>query len=103
MNTFLSLFASSDAKGYKDIQKEIQEEKEIEAMLRNAARASQKEEKKKEIKQNKKNIVYDAPPPPYSNATFGGTKKVEYRQGVLNGKGPVSINGYGIPFDGRIS
>ena len=72
--------------------------KEIEKLESNQKHENRYVDSKKKKKINEPQYFRNVDKP-----TFGGTKKnVPYKQGVLNGKGPVSINGYGISINGRM-
>lgn len=89
-----------DQKVQRETEKAIKEAHQYYEKLKN--------ETKKENKISQKKTKYNEPISYNGNAsrpTYGGTKKnAPYKQGVLNGSGPVTINGIGIPMsNGRIS
>ena len=108
---FDNLFPDLD-KIFDELDKKIEKDKK---KLDKKIAIAKKEIEKLEINQKQENQYVDSKkknkssdPQHFKNVdrpTYGGTKKnVPYRHGILNGKGPVSINGYGIRMsDGRIS
>jgi hypothetical protein len=94
-------------KELKDIEKKKEEKKKKIFEFHKKIKDSKPNNSKKIYyvqKDNDKYICTDAQASNSTTAYFGGnnvTPDPEYVQGVLNGSGPVTINGYGIEINGE--